>query len=264
MEFEYFSPEEYQNAFVHFGGIRRKIANLVISHCRTDSLKILDFLAGHGYLSIELSRVSPGSKVIGIGLPSDVKTHRWLREQITQTELFANIHYVCTDCTSLPFSRGSFDLVVNFMGLEDLRMTRGTDGVEKALIGLSRLVTIGGFLQLSIVEYGDRPEEQIAKEIWETIGLGCTFLSENYYREIIEGLGLRLLNSVIFQFPKKMTPEQAREELEFACNEAPKIYAPFGVDAISFQDLWKQFGDRIEKHGVAYWSRLRVLVFRKI
>jgi hypothetical protein len=61
-----------------------------------------------------------------------------------------------------------------------------------------------------------------------------------------------------------MTPEQAREELEFACNEAPKIYAPFGVHAISSHDLWKQFGDRIEEHGMAYWSRLRVLVFRKL
>ncbi|MHA2396313.1 MAG: hypothetical protein ACXAC0_06375 [Candidatus Thorarchaeota archaeon] len=155
-------------------------------------------------------------------------------------------------------------MVVNFLGLEDLMMTRGSEGVEKALVGLSTLVTMGGFLQLSMVEYGDTPEEQIAKEIWETIGLGCTFLPEIYYREIIEGLGMRLLNSVVFQFPKKMTPEQVREELEFACNEAPKIFAPFGVYAISFKDLWEQFGDRIEKHGVAYWSRIRVLVFRNV
>ncbi|MFX1607252.1 MAG: hypothetical protein ACFFDD_15305, partial [Promethearchaeota archaeon] len=107
-------------------------------------------------------------------------------------------------------------------------------------------------------------EEQVAKDVWEATGLGCTFFPESYYQEILEGLGLKLLTSVVFQIPKKMTPEQAKEELEFACNEAPKIFATFDVHAISFQELWEQFSNRIKEHGMAYWSRIRVLVFRKV
>ncbi|MGD9396684.1 MAG: class I SAM-dependent methyltransferase [Candidatus Thorarchaeota archaeon] len=264
MEFEYFSSEEYENAFVHFGDIRKRIANLVVSLCKIDSMIVLDFLAGHGYLGLEVSKTSQSIKVVGIGLPNDVLTHLGIRKQLAQPEVFTSIDYVCTDGIALPFSEGSFDLVVNFLGLEDLKMTRGKEGVEKALKDLSSLVSLGGFLQLSIVEYGDTPEEQIAKGLWEAIGFDCTFFPENYYRELLEGLGLRLLNSVVFQFPKKMTSKQAKEEFEFACNEAPRIYAPFGVHAISFKELWSQFGDRIEEHGVAYWSRIRVLVFRKV
>jgi ubiquinone/menaquinone biosynthesis C-methylase UbiE len=264
VEFEYFSSEEYENAFTHFGDIRKRIANLVVSLCKTDSMNVLDFLAGHGYMGLEVSKASHSIKVVGVGLPNDVQTHLGLREELTQSELFSSFDYVCTDCASLPFSEESFDLVVNFLGLEDLKMTTGKEGVEKALIDLSKLVSLGGFLQLSIAEYGNTPEEQVAKDLWEAVGLGCTFFPETYYREFLEGLGLRLLNSVVFQFPKKMTSKQAKEEFEFACYEAPKIYAPFGVHAISFKELWNQFGDRIEEHGVAYWSRIRVLVFRKV
>ena len=264
MEFEYFSSEEYENAFVHFGDIRKRIASLVVSLCKTDSLMVLDFLAGHGYMGLEISRTSRSAKVVGFGLPNDVLTHLGLRKKLAQPELFSDTDYVCADGTSLPFLEGSFNLVVNFLGLEDLKMTRGQEGVEMALKDLSRLVSLGGFLQLSIVEYGNTPEEQIAKDLWEAVGLGCTFFPESFYREFLEDLGLRLLNSVVFQLPKKMTPKQAKEEFEFACNEAPKIYAPFGVHAITFKDLWNQFGTRIEEHGVAYWSRIRVLVFRKV
>ena len=264
MEFEYFSPEEYENAFVRFGDIRKKIAHLVVSLCRTDSMNVLDFMAGHGYLGLEITKTAQSSRVVGFGLPNDVLTHLRLREKLAQPELFYNIDYVCAEGTSLPFSKRSFDLVVNFLGLEDLNMTRGLDGVETVLNNLSELVTPGGFLQLSLVEYGNTPEEQVAKEVWETIGLGCTFYPTIHYQEVMESLGFRLLNSVLFQFPKKMTPAQTREELEFACNEAPKIFAPFGVRAIPFQELWEQFCDRIKEHGMAYWSRIRVLVFRKV
>jgi hypothetical protein len=264
MEFEYFSQEEYENAFVHFGDIRKKIANLVVSLCKIDSMNVLDYLAGHGYLGLEISKTAPSSNVVGFGLPNDVLTHRKLREKIAQPELFSSIDYVCTECTSLPFSEASFDLIVNFLGFDDLKMTRGPDGIKMALVVLSKLVTSGGFIQLSIVEYGNTPEEVIAKEVWDVIGLGSTFLSETYYREVLEGLGLRLLRSVSFRFPKKMTPKQAKEELEFACNEAPKIFASFDVHSISFHELWEKFRDRIDEHGMAYWSRIRVLVFRKL
>jgi ubiquinone/menaquinone biosynthesis C-methylase UbiE len=264
MEFEYFSPEEYENAFVHFGGIRKKIADLVVSLCGSESMNVLDFLAGHGYLGLEISKTSPSSKVIGFGLPNDVLTHLRLREQMTHPEFISNIDYVSAEGASLPFSEGSFDLVVNFLGLEDLRMTMGLEGVERALSELSNHVSMGGFLQIGVVEYGDTPEEELTKEIWESIGLNCTFMPTTYYIDLLESLGMRLVNSVIFKFPKKMTTEQAQEELEFACNEAPNIYAKFGVHAISFKELWNEFGDRIEEHGMTYWARIRVLVFRKV
>jgi hypothetical protein len=60
-----------------------------------------------------------------------------------------------------------------------------------------------------------------------------------------------------------MTTEQAKEELLFACNETPKIFKVYHVKTISFETLWEMYKEKIEKYGMAYYSKLITIIGRK-
>jgi hypothetical protein len=161
----------------------------------------------------------------------------------------------------IPFSNGVFDVVINFLGLEDIKMTRGAEGVKLALSEMARVLDAKGLLQISLVEYGEFPEERLARVVWSATGLNPVFETREWYRQVLEALGLRLLLEEQFIYPKKMTAAQAKEELKFACNVAPSLFSEFGVSARNFESLWTEFGSRIKEHGMAYWSRIRVMLF---
>lgn len=263
MRFDYFTDEEYESAFDHFGGIRSKIA-VFVSRCHSNSVNtILDVPAGHGYHIAEFSKIYPETKLIAAGLPSDVLSHRRLKDSDESIrKLLRNLEYLVCDATEIPLNDGKCDMIVNFLGLEDIRMTRGVKGVRAALGEMSRVLNSSGILQLSLVEYGDSEEERVAEEVWKTIGLDAIFFPCNWFLEEMRNLGMSLHSETVFVYPRKMTSNQAAEELEFACENAPSTFSEFGVSTISFDDLWNLFSDRIREHGMAYWSRIRVLLFR--
>jgi len=264
MSFEFFSDAEYRNAFDHFGGIRKRIAEMVHQACAGHAGTILDVPAGHGYLTAEFSLLFPSNRLIGVGLPSDVDTYVRLRESdVYPKEIWSGTEYLCCDAVRLSLLDGSCDLVVNFLGLEDIKMTRGEEGVVSALSEMCRVLKANGLLQVSFTEYGDLQEERIAQEVWRATGLNVEFAPREWYVETLEGLGMTVALEEVFTFPKKMTADQAEEELRFACEMAPKTFTSFGVSAVSFKELWSEFGDQIAEHGMAYWSRIRVIILRK-
>jgi len=264
MALDFFSDAEYRNAFDHFGGIRKKIAETVHKACSGRAGTILDVPAGHGYLTAEVSLQFPSSRLLGVGLPSDVDTYVRLREsRVYPREVWEGIEYLCCDAAQLSLSDDSIDLVVNFLGLEDIKMTRGEEGVVSALSEMCRVLEVTGILQVSFTEYGDLPEERIAHEVWRATGLNVEFAPRGWYVETLEELGMTVTQERVFTFPKKMTAMQAEEELRFACEMAPKIFASFGVSSVSFKELWAEFGDQITEHGMAYWSRIRVIILQK-
>ncbi|KXH73027.1 MAG: hypothetical protein AM326_10835 [Candidatus Thorarchaeota archaeon SMTZ-45] len=263
MKFEYFTDEEYQEAFDQFGGIRSEIADFVskkhTGHVRT----ILDIPAGHGYHIAEFSKIYPKRRLVAVGLPSDLPSFRGLRNaNESYQQLFRNLEYLSCDATELPLENCTCDLVVNFLGLEDIRMTKGERGVITALSEMVRILGREGTLQISLVEYGDLPEEKIADEVWKSIGLNAVFFPRDWFVEVMQEQNMVLQIEEVFFYPRKMTSRQAAEELEFACENAPRTFSVFGVSAIGFEELWDKFGERIDNHGMAYWSRIRVLLFK--
>jgi ubiquinone/menaquinone biosynthesis C-methylase UbiE len=264
MSLEFFSDEEYRNAFDHFGGIRKRIAEMVHQACGGRGGTILDVPAGHGYLMSEFSRLFPSSRLLGIGLPSDVDTFvRLSGSDVYPHEVWEDTEYLCCDAVQLSLLDNSCDLVVNFLGLEDIKMTRGEEGVVAALSEMCRVLQTNGLLQVSLTEYGDLPEERIAQDVWRATGLNVEFAPRSWYVEVLEGLGMTVTHEEVFTFPRKMTAKQAEEEMRFACEMAPKTFSSFGVSAVSFTELWSEFGDKIAEHGMAYWSRIRVIILRK-
>ena len=118
-----------------------------------------------------------------------------------------------SDATEIPLANQTCDIVANFLGLEDVMMTRGVKGVESILREMARIVSKTGVVEISIVEYGDLPEEQVAKEVWDSIGLNCVFQNRDWYLKKLFECGLSLLAEEVLTFPKKMTSSQAKEEL---------------------------------------------------
>ena len=263
MRYTYFTDEEYDSSFEQFGNIRSKIASFVFEQHPSEVDLILDVPAGHGYHIAEFCRIYPESRQIAMGLSSDAASFRGLSgSHESYQQLFRSLEYLVCDATSMPLENDSCDLIVNFLGLEDIRMTRGEVGVRDTLAEMCRVLKKNGTLQISLVEYGEQSEERIADEVWKTIGLNAVFFSRDWFVNEMQKLTASLCGESVFTYPKKMTSQQAAEELEFACNNAPKTFNEFGVTAISFEDLWERFGERIEKHGMAFWSRIRVLLFR--
>ncbi|NHI82700.1 MAG: methyltransferase domain-containing protein [Candidatus Thorarchaeota archaeon] len=260
--FSYFSDEEYQRVFNKFEDVRTKIALLFKERLSGGSQIVLDLLAGHGYLSAEVAKLCPSCTIHGTGLKSDLDCFIGLRSSnLYPSNTWDNIQYTECDVTELPFDDEYFDLTVNFLGLEDVLMTRGRSGLLAAISEVSRVVKRSGLVQISVVEYGDSPEERIAEEVWANIGLNAVYLPKEFYIDAFAEHGFRLIDEAVFEVRKKMTFEQASEELQFACEQAPIIFKEYDVTAISFDELMSRFGSQIKQHGMAYYPNTRALVF---
>jgi ubiquinone/menaquinone biosynthesis C-methylase UbiE len=263
MDLEYFSDEEYQRAFIDFGGVRDEIARLLCHSLGMNAGIILDIPAGHGYLSFEVAKRFKQSRVLGVGLPNDCTAYLRIRNQNEFSPFYDRVDFVACDATRLALPADSCDLIVNFLGLEDIMMTRGETGVLQTLSEFARVLRAGAILELTIAEYGDTPEEEIAKSVWESIGLNAVFQPANFYSDMLNELDFKLIKKRKMLYPKKMKANQAREEIEFACLNAPKIYKSFGVNSVSFDEIWSEFGSLIETHGMAYYPKLWILIFQK-
>ena len=262
--FQYFTDEEYQQAFVVFEGIRQKIAVDLGNRVTLKDGRILDLLAGHGYLSAELAKVFPRCSISSTGLGTDFDSFLGLKSsKAFPDSTWDRVEYVQCDVTELHFEDGYFDLVANFLGLEDVIMTRGEEGLLSTISEVTRVTKDDGLIEVTIVEYGLTPEERIAREVWDEIGLNAVFLDREFYINAFAEQGFELVEKYLHTIRKKMTFNQAKEELQFACEKAPEIYHDFGVTTISFEQLMTRFGKRIVKHGMAYYPNIRVLLFSK-
>ena len=264
MSLEYFTDDEYQRVFFEFGDFRAKIVERLRTLTNLEEGIILDLLSGHSLLSAEVAKKFPNSIIIGTGLLNDIESYQRVKSSNQfQDGVWSKVQYIGCDVSTIPLKSESCDLIVNFLGLEDVNMTRGTSGIESVFQEVRRLLIPEGLLQISLVEYGESPAEALAKEIWETIGLNAVYLKRDEYLQILEPIGFEVVDEFVLNLGKKMTSEQAREELEFACNEAPRIFSGFRVSAIGIDELWNIFSERIEEFGVAYLSPVRILVLMK-
>jgi ubiquinone/menaquinone biosynthesis C-methylase UbiE len=264
LSLEYFTDEEYERVFIEFGGFRRQVAESIKKHTKQNGHVILDLLSGHGLLSVEVSKLFPESKIVATGLKSDVESFLQTKKKGEHPEsIWRRLQYVQCNVIQLPLRSSSCDVVVNFLGLEDVLMTCGMTGLRALFNEIGRITRPGALAQITLVEYGNTPEEKLAEEIWKTIGLNAIFLSRDDYLMYLREQSFQLRDEYLLDLKKKMTKKQAREELEFACRDAPETFSQFSVRASSFDELWSKFGFQIEESGMAYWSKVRVMIFIK-
>jgi ubiquinone/menaquinone biosynthesis C-methylase UbiE len=264
LSFHYFTDTEYEQSFFEFGGMRSKIASRMHDLTSREEMTILDLLSGHGLLSAEMAKKFPKSRIVGLGLKNDVESWEKVRRSDRyDSKIWTHFHYIQANTVNIPLKGSTCDMIVNFLGLEDLHMTSGLTGLEKMVEEVERIAKRDALIQVSMVEYGDSPEESVAQEVWEEIGLNAIFLERAEYLELFEKVGLYLVDEFTLLMNKKMSANQAKDELKFACTEAPKIFMLFGVKAMTFDELWDKFGERIENHGMAYWPKVHVIILSK-
>lgn len=260
------SNTEYDKSFTHFLGIRRKIAQSLIPHGLKSGLKILDVLAGHGFYSYEITKIIKKGKIISIGLQNDVESFQRFKlsmKKRKQEKSLGLIDYRLMDITKIDFPENTFDFVINFLGLEDVNMTKGTKGVKDALKECCRVLKPTGTLQLTLCLEGDEPDQIIAKEITEAIGHQAIFYPKEFYIDELKRNNIEVFNEKWFYTKRKMTYDQAKEELSFACNETPKYLKNFEIKTIQFEELWNKYSKRIKKYGMAFYSQLLVIIGKK-
>ncbi len=223
-------------------------------------MRILDVAAGYGYFAAEVAKREKAVEVVGIDVSRrDVDA---LRRNVRTLGLGGRVEAVTMDATQMAFPDATFDMAVNFLGLEDIHMTRGGDGVRKAFAEVARVLRAGGFFCFTAMppEESETRAQELEVATFSYL-CNCTWLAARDYETMLEKEGFELLRKARYYTAKKLTAAQAAAEVHFACENVPEIY---GVRAASFDEVWSKFGAEIEKHGLGHYSNVALFVARKV
>ncbi|MFX0001060.1 MAG: class I SAM-dependent methyltransferase [Candidatus Hodarchaeota archaeon] len=257
----YLTDEEYDNIFIEFCFFRQKVVSELLKFGLDKRTKVLDVAAGHGFLSFAIRDSGYKGRLVDIGLLNDLNSYE---KAISSKEFNSdNIQYVIMSTANLAFRDNSFDLIANFLGLEDINMTLGREGVKSTLEELGRILRKDGILEITIMLKGKDPSSIINWKLWRYVGLNSLFYSPHFYIKLLEKLGCVLLKKFILRTNKNITLNQAKEEILFACEEAPKLFRKYGVKAKPFQKVWSKFNKKIKRYGLGFYPEILVLIFKK-
>ena len=257
MKEEYFSDEEFDNFFSKFENLRFKtLKDLPIKK----NLNILDLATGYGYYAIEIAKFESEIRITGIDISkSDVLK---AKKNVENHNLSDRIEILKMDASEMKFPDEHFDMVCNFLGLEDIHMTRGRDGVEKTFSEVNRVLRQDGFFCF-VAMPPDLMETraQITEVALFSYICDATWLEAAEYEKILEKTGFKLMRIKNYCTHKKLTPKQAKEEIKFACENVPKIY---GVKTQTCKRVWEKFGRDIENHGLGHYSKVISFTSKKL
>lgn len=256
MDEVFVSDEEYPNYFSTLGGLRARIAaDLPIK----PGMSILDLAAGYGYFALEVAKREPSVQITGIDL-SDTDVEEF-KNNVAELGLEDRLKSLKMDATRMDFPGNEFDMVINFLGLEDIHMTRGREGVKKTFAKVARVLKPSGYFCFTAM-LADQAETEAQKLEIELFSWLCnaTWLSAEEYEKMLADNGFKLIRKSAYVTGKKLTPAQAEEEISFACENLPRIY---GIKTPSFDEAWKRFGSLIQKHGMGHYSKVSAWIARK-
>lgn len=248
----YASREEYKNLFTTLK--RKETAEKI--HVKG---KTLDIATGPSYFAIQVAKTHTETTITGIDIfEGSIKT---ARKNIKKEGLQDRIKIIQMDATDLQFMDESFDIAINYLGLEDIHMTRGRKGVVQAFREIHRVLKPGGSFYFVVIPVGrlDTWAQRLEAEVFNWI-CGAKWLHHNEYLQILEETGFKLVGSHDFYTGLKLEVEQAKEEISYACRNVEKNY---GINTPSFDETWCKFRERIEKHGMGHYSKTCLIKSRK-
>jgi ubiquinone/menaquinone biosynthesis C-methylase UbiE len=249
------TAEEYPNYFAELGGIRARIAaDLPLR----PGMQVLDLACGYGYFTVEVARRVPDGRVRAIDIQPDNVARA--RENAERSGLAGRIDATVMDAASMSFRDAKFEMAVSFGGLEDIHMTRGRSGVGRAFHEVKRVLKPGHLYCFAAMP-PEAMETEAQKLEVAVYSYACraTWLSADEYRQMLAEAGLELLDDNSYYTGKRLTVEQARQEIRFACDVVPKLY---GITTCTFDDVWHKFGPAIEQHGLGQFSKMVVFIAR--
>lgn len=206
---------------------------------------VLEIGYGQGYLTVELASALSAGKVVGIDFLHERITcgvTRWIAKKI---EVENRIALIASDSTKLPFRVGSFDAVASFLALQDIKSTRGSEGVLATVNEACRVLKKNGVIAMADNSFscckpnGDQGRLFDAiKRYWGNL-LPST-------REIIEVMEDNSISAEALSYDpeESLLPRDAERELRLSA----KCMIPFGVK-VDFDSFWKEVGEVVKEHG---------------
>jgi len=247
------NDREYPTYFGTLGGLREKIAEAL----PFSQGNVLDVATGSAYFAAAVAKTRPRVKITAIDI-GRLDTAKMVVEKsgVADRVTLANM-----DATRMEFPPNSFDHAINFLGLEDIHMTRGRKGVEDTFKEVHRVLKPGGTFSFTVMP-SDKAEtlaQALEVEVFSYI-CDATWLKEAEYVRIAESRGLVVQSKRVFKTGKKLTLEQARQEMAYAVENVPRLY---GRNARSFDDAWNKYRERIRLNGLGHYSRVELFVARR-
>ena len=247
------NDREYPTYFTTLGGLREKIAeSLPFSQGN-----VLDVATGSAYFAAAVAKIRPRAKITAIDI-GKLDTAKLVVEKSGAAD---RVTLVNMDAAKMDFPPNSFDHAVNFLGLEDIHMTRGRKGVEDTFKEVHRVLKPGGTFSFTVMpsDRAETPAQALEVEVFSFI-CDATWLKETEYVRIAESRGLVVQSKRVFKTGKKLTLEQARQEIAYAVENVPRLY---GRNARSFDDAWNRYRERIRQNGLGHYSRVELFVTRR-
>ncbi len=254
---EYISDDEYPAYFSELNGLRAKIASdLPIK----PGMCILDLATGGGYFAVEIARRDDSLRIMGIDIAQSDNQNA--RKIAVKQGIADRMKIVEMDAANMSFPNGNFDAVVNFLGLEDIHMTRGKAGVYRTFLEVNRVLRHNGHFCFVVMppEDMETDAQKIEVALFSYI-CDATWLSTKAYETMLKEAGFRLVVKGEYYTGKKLTPEQAEAEIKFACSNVPKIY---GIKTPPFEEVRERFGKDIEKHGLGHYSKVVLFIAQRV
>ncbi len=256
MHEQYVSDSEYQDYYGDLGGLRAQIAaDLPIK----PDVHVLEVGTGEGFFAIEVARRHSGLRVKAIDISR--RALRNSRENISRQGLQERIEVLEMDATDMTFPDEGFDMAVNFAGLEDIHMTRGRDGVQKTFLEVHRVLKPRSYFSFVVMPPEEmETEAQKAEVALYSYICGATWLTGREYEDMLRRAGFELTEKRSYYTGKKLTPDQARVEIKFACDNVLQIY---GIETRPFEEVWDRYGQAIADNGLGCHSKVVSVVTQK-
>jgi ubiquinone/menaquinone biosynthesis C-methylase UbiE len=256
MSIEYLTNEEYQRYWVDLGGMRTKVSKDLEF---VTGMKILDVGTGWGFFAIEMAKRLKKGGIVGIDIVP--KGLGRAKELIRKKDITDIVEIVRVDATKLSFMKYSFDFSTSFLGMRDIYMTKGKEGVKETTKEMVRVTKPGGRIILCITppEDAETEDQKLAIEVEGEV-FGAKSLPKKFYADVFRDNGVLLRTVEEYSTNKKLTAKQTRVELKDGIEIARKIY---GKTIPEFKDVWNRYKKRIESFGYGMYSKIVMLVGEK-
>jgi cyclopropane fatty-acyl-phospholipid synthase-like methyltransferase len=250
------TDEEYETYWDELGGIREAIASDLSS---SEPGVVLDMACGWGYYTIRLAESRTSGMMVAVDVVPSAFTH--MKRAHPARDALKSVEPVMADAVRLPLRNSVFDLTTSFLGMRDIYMTTGEEGVRASVAEMIRATKPSCTIALALTppDTAETEDLRIAIRVEGEV-FGARSMPSSYYGDIFRREGIELISSKPYLTGVKMTAGQARTEIMDGIPIAREIYSREVPD---FEEIWERFGPTIERHGYAMYSKVTVLLGRK-
>jgi ubiquinone/menaquinone biosynthesis C-methylase UbiE len=206
---------------------------------------VLEIGYGQGYLTLEAVS-SLSADVVGLDLlheHSTVAVTRWYARHFGMER---RITLMACDSTSLPLRGESFDAVISFRALQDIKSTRGNKGVLATVKEACRVAKKNGTVAIADDSFPScKPAGQqgrlfcAIKRYWRNLLPSAAKITE-----VMEKNAVSQVKVLSYDPKESLLPKDAERELRLSVECAE----PLGVN-VDFDGFWNEVSEVVERDG---------------